>query len=276
MKMFIFVLLYAVAVESSFSEQMYNVEHFRDRVQQLESISQRDGMKNMVSFIDSYFFLGNKKEYVVFQRELANNSEFVIAHFSDITSSDYQKAIIVMSTWKMNEATFVKFITGVADLVESGRLDRKYLRWAQSPTESPLKGFFTKNYRNPDVQKIIIRLRRIFQDQPDRVAHYNMMLTGESRRRLEQFEASIRDGNSPQNTLNQRQVSDNSDFMEQSNTQSELIIKIKNDDEYSMLEIEKIIQLKTNRMKLLYSVISGLLVFLAIFGISIFWKNRRG
>ena len=124
---------------------------------------------------------------------MATSSEFVLAHLDAIASTEYQKAIIAMSTWEMTRTTFVEFLNSMADLVEAGTLDKKFFKWAQSPTESHLSGLLVREYAKSDVQNIIMRSRKIFKDQPDLLIQYDSMLTGESRRKLEQFEATMRE-----------------------------------------------------------------------------------
>jgi len=193
MKILLPVLVLMGADMISMAEQTNSIAFYRERVQSIEAEARKNGAKDEVGFIDAYFVLGRKEAYVGFQKEMAASSEFILAHLDAIASTEYQKAIIAMSTWEMTRATFVTFLNAMADAVEANKIDRKFFKWAQSPTESHLSGLLVREYDKPDIQSIIVRSRKIFHDQPDLVAQYDCLLTGESRRKLEQFEAALRE-----------------------------------------------------------------------------------
>ncbi|MGI6390922.1 MAG: hypothetical protein ACOX7Q_12120 [Kiritimatiellia bacterium] len=193
MKMFLPLLALISVSMIPIAIQANSIAYYRERVQRLEAEARRMGIEDGVGFIDSYFILGKKEAYVAFQKELAASSEFILTHLDEITSNDYQIAIIAMSTWEMTRATFVAFLNAMADAVEAGKIDRKFFKWAQSPTEGRLSGLLVREYDKPDIQGIVVRSRKIFHDRPDLVDQYDRLLTGESRRKLEQFEAAMRE-----------------------------------------------------------------------------------
>lgn len=199
----ILLLLLALTGMNSMAGQANDVAYYRALVQNIETEAQKIRIKDEAGFIDAYFFLGKKEPYIGFQKEMAASSEFILTHLDEIAPNEYQKAIIAMSTWEMTRATFVTFLNSMADAVEAGKLDRKFFRWAQNPTEGHLSGLLAREYAKPDVQSIILRSRKIFEDQAGLVAQYDSMLAGESRRKLEQFEAAMRGGLSPASSQTQ-------------------------------------------------------------------------
>ncbi len=166
MKMFLPLLALISVSMIPIAIQANSIAYYRERVQRLEAEARRMGIEDEVGFIDSYFILGKKEAYVAFQKELAASSEFILTHLDEITSNDYQIAIIAMSTWEMTRATFVAFLNAMADAVEAGKIDRKFFKWAQSPTEGRLSGLLVREYDKPDIQGIVIRSRKIFHDRP--------------------------------------------------------------------------------------------------------------
>ena len=193
MRIFLIVLSLMGLSMKSMAEKEKSTAYYRELVQNVEAEARKNRIRDEVGFIDAYFALGKKEASANFQKEMATSSEFVLAHLDVIASTEYQKAIIAMSTWEMTRTTFVEFLNSMADLVEAGTLDKKFFKWAQSPTESHLSGLLVREYAKSDVQNIIMRSRKIFKDQPDLLIQYDSMLTGESRRKLEQFEATMRE-----------------------------------------------------------------------------------
>ncbi|MGI6749699.1 MAG: hypothetical protein ACOX6A_04180 [Atribacter sp.] len=105
-----------------------------------------------------------------------------------------EKTIVLCSAWYLSENDFVIFLGEVATLVEQGELNRDIFMWCQNPFESPLACFLDRNYKNPEVQKIVVRTIKIFQDSPERVAAYDSILTGESLKWLEKYEEDMQEG----------------------------------------------------------------------------------
>jgi hypothetical protein len=118
----------------------------------------------------------------------------------EVAPTDMKKAVAFNSSGSMSESSFLAFLNAVADLVEKGMLDRKYLEWAQFSLESHLSGFLVKHHDQPEVRDIILRSRKIFEDIPGKVASYDAMLTGESKKKIENYEARLAPPSSDQMT----------------------------------------------------------------------------
>ncbi len=196
MKIILILLGLMIVNMNSIAEQTNRSAYYRKLVQQIEAEAWKSRIRDEVGFVDAYFFLGKQEPYISFQKEMATSSEFVLAHLDEIASTEYQRAIVVMSTWQMRRETFVEFLNAMADLVEAEKLDGKFFKWAQNPTESHLSGLLVREYAEPDIQNIIMRSRKIFHNQPTLLVQYDSMLTGESQRKLDQFEKAVREGQS--------------------------------------------------------------------------------
>ena len=122
MKILLPVLVLMGADMISMAEQTNSIAFYRERVQSIEAEARKNGAKDEVGFIDAYFVLGRKEAYVGFQKEMAASSEFILAHLDAIASTEYQKAIIAMSTWEMTRATFVTFLNAMQMLWKRIRL----------------------------------------------------------------------------------------------------------------------------------------------------------
>lgn len=170
-----------------------NLGHIRALVDAATAEASKLGCRNAGMMLDNLMFLQDKAEFRALQDELVNSWKIAVLNLDAVADADMGKAIVLCSCWKLSEEDFVEFLSSTASLVEEGKLDRQLFLWCQSPFASDLSGFLVQNYQDPAVQDIILRSRSIFQDQPERVAYYDSMLTGESRRKLEQFEAAMRE-----------------------------------------------------------------------------------
>lgn len=153
--------------------------------------------RNAGMVMDNLLVLRKTPEFLALQESLVNSWQVALSNLDAIAENDMAKTIALCSCWSLSEDDFVGFLRSAAILVEEGKLNRNIYRWCQSPMESPLAGFLSRNYMDPDVQDVIIRSRKIFQDQPERVKHYDMMLTGENRKKLGLFEAAMRENQVP-------------------------------------------------------------------------------
>ena len=168
-----------------------NIGHIRSLVVAAKEEAAKLRCRNAGMMLDNLMFLQDKAEFRALQDELVNSWKMAVLNLDSIADTDMEKAIVLCSCWKLSEEDFVEFLSSTASLVEEGKLDRQLFGWCQNPFASDLSGFLMQNYRDPAVQDIIMRSRVIFQDQPDRVEYYSRMLTGESLRKLEEFEAPM-------------------------------------------------------------------------------------
>lgn len=174
------------------ANQSDEIAHLKNLVSQAEQQARSFGARDADGLMDAIPNLSYKPEFRALQKSLATSWQVALSHLDAIADDDMAKTILLCSCWSLSENDFVAFLSSSANLVEEGKLNRDIFRWCQSPMESQLTGFLDRNYKDPRVQEIIMRSRKIFQDQPKRVEQYDSMLTGESRRKLEQFEATMR------------------------------------------------------------------------------------
>lgn len=179
------------------ANQSNEIAHLKNLVAQAELQARSFGARDADGLMDAIPNLSHKPEFRALQESLAASWQVALSHLDAIAEDDMAKTILLCSCWSLSDNDFVAFLNSSASLVEEGKLNRDIFRWCQSPMESQLTGFLDRNYKDPGVQEIIIRSRKIFQDQPERVEQYDRMLTGESRRKLEQFEAAMRGEQAP-------------------------------------------------------------------------------
>ena len=263
---------------SLIAEQTNSTVYYQALVQNIETQARKSRIKDEVGFIDAYFFLQRKEPYISFQKKMGTSSKFILAHFNEIASTEYQKAIVVLSTGKMTRIRFIEFLNALADLVEAGTLDRKFFKWAQSPTEGHLSGLLIREYAEPDVQNIIMRSKKIFQDQPKLVEQYNRMLTGESCRKLEQFETTIKKERTSESHLSQEPTIQKS--VEQNPPQAKVIEEFKNISTSSIHQttaksskavLVKKTQVEEQKYKFVLPIVIGIIVILVS---AAFWNHR--
>ena len=148
------------------------------------------GCRNAGMLVDNLLVLHGKPAFVALQSAMTSSWVVAVSNLDALATTDMQKAIVLCSSWAIPESSFPPFLKAVVERVEQGMLDRNLLYWCQNPFESPLAGFLVRRHAEPAVQEVIVRSRSVFRDMPDRVAVYDEMLTGESRRKLEHFEAT--------------------------------------------------------------------------------------
>ncbi len=147
--------------------------------------------RNGAVFVDNLLGYNQKPEFRVLQEALKTDWSVAVSNLDVIAKDDLAKTIVLCSAWYISEDDFALLLGEMASRVEKGDLNRDIFRWCQWPFESSLDGYLLRNYANPDVRNIIIRSRTIFKDQPDSVATYDRILSGEALRELKRFEAAI-------------------------------------------------------------------------------------
>lgn len=174
------------------ANQSDEIAHLKNLVSQAELQARSFGARDAAGLMDAIPNLSYKPEFRALQKSLATSWQVALSHLDAIAEDDMAKTILLCSCWALSENDYVAFLSSSASLVEEGKLNRDIFRWCQSPMESQLTGFLDRNYEDLRVQEIIMRSRKIFQDQPKRVEQYDGMLTGESRRKMEKFKAAMR------------------------------------------------------------------------------------
>lgn len=179
---------------SAFSENSNDVERLRVTVDAAAQYAKSKPCRQASVIVDNLLVLHVRPEFQALQEALKDDWPIAISNLNEIAKDDIEKTIVLCSTWYVSEEDFVAVLGEVANLVEKGELDRDIFRWCQSPFESPLDNFLIRNYSNPHVRDVIIRSQNIFKDQPEHVAAYDTMLSGEALRKLKRFEADMQEG----------------------------------------------------------------------------------
>lgn len=166
------------------------------------------GCRNVDVLADNYRGLRNSAKFSELQdleTDLPHLWRKALANMSSLAHSDMEKAVLLYSCGGLSSTDYIDLLKEAVTLVESGFLDREIFYDIQTPfaETSDAWAVLTKNPENVTVREIITKAKAIFQDQPERVAMYDRILSGESRRKLEQFEASMREESTPDSNLNQ-------------------------------------------------------------------------
>ena len=257
------------------------IAHIKDLVSQAKLQARRFGARDADGLMDAIPNLSYKPEFRALQNSLATSWNVALSHLDAIAEDDMAKTILLCSCWSLSENDFVAFMISSASLVEEGKLNRDIFRWCQSPLESQLTGFLDRNYKNPRVQEIILRSRKIFQDQPKLVEQYDGMLTGESRRKLEQFEAAMRGDQTAvssqplKSTIQESVAQDATETQGAEETEEVRPLFVRQANEYPV-KIAPASGARPEELKrgfVLVEVI-GIIAVLACVGIWFFWRRR--
>jgi hypothetical protein len=173
------------------AEQNDELSRIKSLVGDIETKTRAQGINRPDVLVDTLPEVCSRPEFRALQDALKNDWPVAIANLDEVAKDDLAKTIVLCSSWYLSEDDFAILLGEVASRVEMGNLNRDVFRWCQWPFESPLDGFLIRNYSNTDVRNIIIRSRTIFKDQPDSVATYDRILSGEALRELKRFEAAI-------------------------------------------------------------------------------------
>lgn len=258
----------------SFSVLAYSVEadeinHLRELINSATMQAKKSRCRNAGMVMDNLIVLSKTPEFRALQETLTTSWQVALSNLDSVAENDMEKTVVLCSCWFLSEDDFISVLSSTALLVEEDKLNRNIFSWCQSPFESPLVGFLARNYKNPDVQKIIIRSRNIFKDQPERVKQYDMMLTGESRRQLNQFEEAMREGQPSGGILDLN----NQNLNEQNTRKLELTNVVSGTDKLLVSKAVKRTQSEEKQLHMLF-IVFGVVFFFTSVGIWIFRKYR--
>lgn len=263
------------------ANQSDEIAHLKNLVSQAEQQARSFGARDADGLMDAIPNLSYKPEFRALQKSLTTSWQVALSHLDTIADDDMAKTILLCSCWSLSENDFVAFLSSSASLVEEGKLNRDIFRWCQSPMESRLSAFLDRNYKDPRVQEIIMRSRRIFQDQPKLVEQYDSMLTGESRRKMKQFEADMRGDQA--SVSSQTQESTIQDSVAQDPAETLDVVEIEEVRPSSVRHAEEYLvkvapvnetQLEKHKLGFVFPVVIGIIAVLACVGIWFF--RRRG
>lgn len=168
-----------------------DIARVRGLVSHAETQALSLGVRDADGVVEVFHGIYRKTECMALQDMMAASWPFVLRHLNEVAPTESGKAMVVISTGKMTVPSYLEFLDTVAELVESGTLDRKFFMWAQYPPEGGLRNVLIKHYAENKAQIVIVRARKIFEDMPGKVATYDAMLTGESKKKLENYEARL-------------------------------------------------------------------------------------
>ena len=154
------------------------------------------GCRNVDVLADNYRGLRNSAKFSELQdleTDLPHLWRKALANMSSLAHSDMEKAVLLYSCGGLSSTDYI-------DLLKEAVTYDIQTPFAET---SDAWAVLIKNPENVTVREIITKAKAIFQDQPERVAMYDRILSGESRRKLEQFEASMREESTPDSNLNQ-------------------------------------------------------------------------
>lgn len=191
------------ATETNVINRLDEVSRCRKIIVIATAQAKNSGCRNASMVIDNLEGLWNTSSFCDLRKFMTNSWCFAVSNLDDVADSDMAKTILLCSSWDLSDKDFVNLLNLTACLVEERKLDPEIFWWCQNPFAGRLSGFLVRNYADTNVQAVIIRSRKIFRDNPRRVAGYNSMLTGESRTKLEQFERAMEErDHSPEGTHN--------------------------------------------------------------------------
>ena len=277
------LLIYFALGEIMFASanQSNEIAHLKSLVSQAELHARSFGARDADGLMDAIPNLCYKAEFRALQESLAKSWQVALSNLDAFAEDDMAKTILLCSCWSLSTDDFVAVLNSSALLVEEGKLNRNIFRWCQSPVESPLTGFLARNYKDPAVQDVIKRSRKIFQDQPDLVAQYDSLLTGESRRKLEQFEAAMRENRTSDSNHGQEPIIQKS--IVQDTTQAEAVADSEEGRASSVGQSEKYpvkvapvekTQMDEQKRGFVLPAIIGIIAVLSCVGIWLFRSNR--
>ncbi len=153
------------------------------------------GCRNVDSLTDNYVGLRDKAEFLALREQLKNSWETALSNMTVIAETDMEKAVLLYSFEGLSERDYVAFLRRAADLVEQGKLNRDIFYTVQCPLSENSEAWavLVRSYNDADVKDVIMRSKKIFADQPARAARYDLMLSGESCKKLKKFETDHRD-----------------------------------------------------------------------------------
>lgn len=153
------------------------------------------GCRTVDSLSDNYAGLRSKPEFLALRAQLDNSWETALSNMDVIAKTDMAKAVLLYSFEGLSERDYVAFLRRAADFVERGELNRDIFYTIQSPLNENSQAWavLVRAYKDPDVKDVIMRSKKIFADQSGRAVRYDLMLSGESFKKLKNFEPSRHD-----------------------------------------------------------------------------------
>ncbi|MGI6390923.1 MAG: hypothetical protein ACOX7Q_12125 [Kiritimatiellia bacterium] len=188
------LVLLALALKGTMiasADDSNEIASIRGLVSGAEMQARSIGARDAEGLGDVFHVIHRKAECVALQDKMVEAWPFVLHHLDEVAPTESGKAMVMISTGRMAVSSYLDFLDTVAELVESGTLDRKFFMWAQFPPEGGLCNVLIKHHADSKAQTVIMRAKKIFQDVPEKIATYDAMLTGESKKKLEDYEARL-------------------------------------------------------------------------------------
>lgn len=165
------------------------------------------GCRNVDIFTDNYLGLRDKLEFLKLRERLNTSWETALSNINVIAETDMEKAVLLYSFEELSERDYISFLRVATGLVEQGKLKRDLYYTIQCPLSetSDAWAVLARKYDDDRVRDVITRSKKIFADLPDRLARYDLMLTGESCKKLKRY-AQVRCDNKGSDAVQRKQA----------------------------------------------------------------------
>jgi hypothetical protein len=176
-----------------------DMERIRTLIVSAATKAESLGCRNIDILADNYKGMRNSPKFSELQDLEADLVHFwreALANMSSLAHSDMEKALLLYSCGGLSSTDYIDLLQESLVLVENGDLDREIFYDIQTPFNetSDAWAVLIKNPENPAVREIIGKSKKLFQDRPERIAAYDSILTGESLKWLEKYEADMQEG----------------------------------------------------------------------------------
>lgn len=158
----------------------------RETEQMLEQvISLRPKYQHVLHFAENYRGWKRSPEFKRLEEFISKNWEAVLRNVEETVSTETQLFILFTAFQSLPQEDYFICLNRLADLCLSGVMRKEVFEWIRVSYEIQTKNAISLNYQNPIVIEIIQKAKIIFADDPYRVLLYDGILSGESKKNIE-------------------------------------------------------------------------------------------
>ncbi len=131
--------------------------------------------------------LRNVPDFVALEQLLNGSWPQIVGNVNTVATSEVSKAILFVACQSLRPDDYLQFLNRAVGLTEQHTIDKRLLKWGLFAADKNVRGVLHYNYDKPAARNILQRVKVLYADDRDMVNYCNATLSGETKRKVEQY-----------------------------------------------------------------------------------------
>jgi hypothetical protein len=126
-------------------------------------------------------------DFVALEQLLNGSWPQIVGNINTVATSGVSKAILFVACQSLRPNEYLQFLDQAVGLAEQKAIDKRLLRWGLFPADKNVAGVLDYDYDKPIAKDVLQRVKVLYADDRDMVNYCNATISGETKRKVEQY-----------------------------------------------------------------------------------------